>query len=107
VHSLVALFQEVIVLPIILLFVGLAVLKVLIVVTRTIVASIVLMTIARLVVVVVATAASMVVAKLGAMKLLVAQFTAMYDKKMSHLIFFWRLLSLAIFSRMPAGLLAT
>jgi hypothetical protein len=78
VHGLVALFLEVIMLVIILLFVGLAVFRVLIIATRTIMASIVLMMINGSFVVAIVSVALMVmvVAILVAMMLLVAQFTA-------------------------------
>jgi hypothetical protein len=91
VHGLVALFLEVIVFAIILLFIGLVALRVLIIATRTIVASIVLMTIAGLLVVAIMSVALMVVAILVATMLLVASFTGMRGRKMSHLLFFWLL----------------
>ncbi len=86
-HGLVALFL-VIALAIILLFVGLAVLGVLIVATRTIMALIVLMTIVGSLVVAIASVALMVVAILVATILLVAWFMAMCNGKVSRLLFF-------------------
>jgi hypothetical protein len=72
VHDLVALFLEVIALVVILLFFGLAVLRVFIVATRTTVGSIVLMTIVGLSVITIASVALMVVTILVATMLLVA-----------------------------------
>ncbi len=86
-----ALFHEVIALAIIFLFVGLAVLRVLIIATRTILVSIVLMTIVGLLVVSILLVASMIVMILVALMLLVAQLTAMHGGKISHLLFFWLL----------------
>ncbi len=94
------------VLAIILLFVGLAVCRVLIVAIRMIMALIISITIVRLLVVVIKLVALMVVMILVETMLLVAQFMAMHGWKMSLLLFFQLLLSLAIFSRMPATLLA-
>jgi hypothetical protein len=94
VHGLVALFLDVIVLVIILLFVGVATLRVLIVAMRTIVASIILMTIVRVVVVMITLVASMIVVILVATMLLVARFMATHGGKMSHFLFFWLLFTL-------------
>ncbi len=88
-HGLVALFLAVIVFAIILLFVGLAALRVLIIVTRTIVALIILMAIVGLPVVAIVLVVLMVVVILVATMLLVAQFTATRSKMMSRLLFFW------------------
>jgi hypothetical protein len=85
VHSLVALYLEVIALAIILFFVGLAVLRVLIVATRTIVVSIVSMAIVELSVIAIALVASMIVTILVATMLLAAQFMATHGRKMSRL----------------------
>jgi hypothetical protein len=89
VHGRVALFLEVIALAIILLFVGLAALRVLILATRTIVALIVLMPIVGSLIVVIVLVALMVVAILVATVLLVAWFMARCSGKMSCLLFFW------------------
>ncbi len=105
VHGLVALFLEVIALASILLFIGLAALRVLIVATRTIVTSIILMTVVRLAIVAIALVVSMIVTILVAAKLLVAQFKATNGGKMSHFLFFGCLLSLVFFSRTPVALL--
>ncbi len=93
-HSLIALFVEVITLVIILLFVRLAALSVLIVTTRTFVASIVLMMIVRLLIIAIASVALMNIAILVVTILLVAQFTAMCGRKMSCFVFFWMFLIL-------------
>jgi hypothetical protein len=90
-HGLIALFFEVIALAMILLFVGLAVLTVLIIAMRTIVVLIVLMTIVRLLVIAITSVASMVAVILVARILLVAQFTVTPGMKMSCLLFFWLL----------------
>jgi hypothetical protein len=95
VHGLAALFLEVIMHAIILLFVGLAALRVLIVVVRTTAASIVLMMIVRSAVIVIASVTLMIVAILVATMLLVAQFMAMRSRKMSHFVFFWLLFILS------------
>jgi hypothetical protein len=93
-HGLVALFLEVIALAIILLFVGLAALRVLVVMARMIVVLIVLMTIVRLAIVAITSVAPMIVAIFVATMLLVAQFTAMHGRKMSQFLLFWLLLVL-------------
>ncbi len=71
-HGIVALFLEAITLAIILLFVGLPALRVLIFVTTTIMASIVLMIIVRLAIIAIALVALMIVAILVETMLLVA-----------------------------------
>ncbi len=106
-HGLAALFLEVIALAIILLFVGYAALRVLILATRMIMASIALMTIVRLVIVAITSVDSMVVAILVVTMLLVAQVTAMCGRKLSHIFSFGCFLFMAIFSRSPATFLAT
>ncbi len=82
-------------LAIILLFVGLAAFRVLIVVTRTIVVLVILMMIVRSAIIAITLVASMIVTILVAMMLLVAQFTAMCGGKMSHFLLFWLLFILA------------
>ncbi len=89
VHGLVACFLEVILLAIILLLVGLAVLGVLVVMTRTIMVLIISMTIVGSSVIVIASVTSMIVVIFVAMMLLVAQFMATRNGKMSHLLHFW------------------
>jgi hypothetical protein len=54
---------------------------------RAIVASIVSMTIVRLVIIVIALVASIIVAVVTTAKLMVAQFTAMHGRNMSHFLF--------------------
>jgi hypothetical protein len=88
VQGLAALFLEVIALAFILLLIGLAVLRVLVVATRMIVAPIVSMMIVGLLVVATQSVESMIVAILVATMLLVAQFTAGRDGKMSGLLLF-------------------
>ncbi len=92
-HGL-ALFLEVITLAIILLVVGLVAPCILVIALTTRMASIVLMRVVRLAIVVIMPVALMVVAILVAIVLLVAQFTAMWGRKMSHFLFFWLLLIL-------------
>jgi hypothetical protein len=79
------------VLAIILLFVGLAALRVLIIVTRTIMALIILMRIVGLLVIAITLVALVVVTILVATMLLVYSFTATRGRKMHHLFFFWLL----------------
>ncbi len=86
-HGLIALFVEVIVLAIILLFKELAVLRVLIVMMRTIMVLIVSMMIVGSSVFAIASVALMIVAILVATMLLVAEFTATCGGKMSRLTF--------------------
>ena len=88
-HGLVTLFLEVIMLAIILFHIGLAVLKDLVIATRTIMVSIISMTIVGSLVVTIALVASMIVAVPVVTMLLVAQFTAVCDGKMSRLLLFW------------------
>jgi hypothetical protein len=89
VHGLVALFLEVIALAIILLLIGLAVLRVLILATRTIVVLIILIMIVGSLIVM--WVALMIVEVLVAMMLPVAWFTAAHERKMSHLLLYWLL----------------
>jgi hypothetical protein len=92
-----SLFFLVIVLASILLFVRLAIFRVLVVVTGTIVALILLMRIFGSSVFVIALAASMVLAILVVTMLLVAQFTTTCSGKMSGYLFFWLLFILGDF----------
>ncbi len=87
-HALVTCFLEVMVLAIIPLFIGLAVIRVLVVMKRTIVASILLMTIDRSLVVLIVSVALMIVAIFVVTMLLVARFPAMCGGKMGCLLFF-------------------
>ncbi len=88
-HGLIVLFLEVITLAIILLFVGLAALQVLIVATRTIVASINLMMIVRLAIIAIVSVALRIVTRIAMTMLLVARFMATCGGKMGHFLFFW------------------
>ncbi len=93
-HGLIALFLEVIVLVIILLVIGLVALRVLVNALRTIVVSIVLMTILGSAIVAILSVTLMVVAIFMTTMLPVAQFTAMRSGKLSHFLLFWLLLVL-------------
>ncbi len=93
-HGLITLFLEVIVLAIILLFVGLAVPRVLVVALTMIMALIVSMTIIRLMIIAITSVASMVVAIFVATVLLVARFTATCGRNMSRTLFLQLLLVL-------------
>ncbi len=103
-HGLVALSFGVITFAIILLIIGLRALRVLVIASRAIVALVILMTIVGSAIVAVASVALMIVVILTTTMLMVAQFTAMHGRKMSHFLFFGCFLSLAIFLRMSAAL---
>jgi hypothetical protein len=94
-HGLLALFLGVIALVIILLFVGLAALRVLVVAPKTIIALIVSMTILGLAIVAIALVALMVVGMYMTTMLPVAQFMAKRGSKLSHVLLFWLLLVLS------------
>jgi hypothetical protein len=103
-HGLVALFLEVIAPAIILLVGGLVAPHVLFVALIVIVALIVSMTIVGLSIITVASIASIVVAIFTTAMLMVAQFMATCNRKLSRFPFLCYL-SLAIFLRAPAALL--
>jgi hypothetical protein len=93
-HGLVALFLGMIAIAIILLVIGLVALQGLVVMSRTIVASIILMTIVRPVIVAIALVTPMVVTIFVTTMLPVAQFTATRGRMLSHFLLFWLLLVL-------------
>ncbi len=86
-HSLIALFLEVIALAIILLIVGLVPSHVLVIALRAIVAPIVLMRIVALSIITVALVASMIVAIFMTAMLTIARFTATCNRKLSRFPF--------------------
>jgi hypothetical protein len=91
VHSLVALFLEVITLAIILLVVGLAAPHVLVVASRAIVVPIISMTIVGLLIIAVVLVALMIVAMLTTATLTVARFMTTCNRKLSRFPFLWLL----------------
>jgi hypothetical protein len=91
VHGLVTLFLEVIALAIILLVVELVAPHVLVVVSRTIMAPIVLMTIVGSLIIAVASVALMIVRIFRTAMLTVAQFMATCGRKLSRFPFLWLL----------------
>ena len=90
-HGLVALFFEVIAPAIILLVVGLVTPHVLVVASRAIMAPIILMTIVGSLIIAVVSVASMVVAIFTTVMLMVAQFMATCNRKLSNFPFLWLL----------------
>jgi hypothetical protein len=88
VHGLIAPMFDVIALAIILILIGLAVFRVFIIATRMIVTSVVSMIIAELLVTAIALVALIIVPIFVATMLLVAQFTAAHDRKMSRTLLF-------------------
>jgi hypothetical protein len=90
-HGLVALFLEVIASAITLLVIGHVASHVLVVVSRAIMASIVLMTLVGLSIIAAALVILMIVAKIKAAMLTVAQFTATCNRKLSRFPFLWLL----------------
>jgi hypothetical protein len=93
-HGLITLFLGVIALAIILLVVGLCALQVLVVESRAIVASIVLMTIVGAAIIAVTSVALMIATIFATIMLMVAQFMATCGRKMSRFLFLWLILVL-------------